>query len=53
MDDVKAYADAIRHIAEDENLRVRMGRFNRQRVLDMFTLEKMTENYIKVYNRII
>ena len=53
MDDVKAYADAIRYIAEDENLRVRMGRFNRQRVLDMFTLEKMTENYIKVYNRII
>ena len=53
MDDVKAYADAIHYIAEDENLRVRMGRFNRQRVLDMFTLEKMTENYIKVYNRII
>ena len=53
MDDVKAYADAIHYIAEDENLRVRMGRFNRQRVLDMFNLEKMTESYIKVYNRII
>jgi glycosyltransferase involved in cell wall biosynthesis len=52
VDDVKAYAEAIRHLAEDENLRSRMGRFNRQRVLDHFTIEKMTQEYIKVYRKI-
>jgi glycosyltransferase involved in cell wall biosynthesis len=53
IDDVKAYADAVRHLAEDENLSARMGRFNRQRILDMFTLEKMTNEYVNVYTKII
>lgn len=52
MDDVSAFAEAIRHLAEDENLRARMGRFNRQRVLDHFTIEKMTREYIRVYRKI-
>jgi len=52
MDDVSAFAEAIRHLAEDENLRARMGRFNRQRVLDHFTIEKMTQEYLKVYRKI-
>lgn len=52
MDDVSAFAEAIRHLAEDENLRTTMGRFNRQRVLDLFTIEKMTQEYLKVYQKI-
>lgn len=53
MDDVSAFAEAIRHLAEDENLRARMGRFNRQRVLDMFTIERMTKEYIRLYRKLI
>lgn len=52
IDDVSAFAEAIRHLAEDEELRARMGRFNRQRILDHFTLEKMTREYLKVYRKI-
>jgi glycosyltransferase involved in cell wall biosynthesis len=52
MDDVSAFVEAIRHLAEDEELRARMGRFNRQRILDHFTLEKMTREYLKVYRKI-
>lgn len=53
MDDVSAFAEAVRHLAEDENLRTRMGRFNRQRVLDMFTIEKMTKEYIRLYRKLV
>jgi glycosyltransferase involved in cell wall biosynthesis len=49
MNDVQAFADAIRHLAEDENISARMGKFNRQRVLDMFTIDKMTREYIHLY----
>lgn len=52
-DDVRAYADAIRHLAEDENLRFQMGKYNRQRVLDMFTIDRMTKEYINLYRKII
>lgn len=51
MDDVSAFAEAIRHLAEDEDLRARMGRFNRQRVMDHFTIEKMTREYLRVYRK--
>ncbi|PWR72909.1 glycosyltransferase family 4 protein [Methanospirillum stamsii] len=53
MDDVKAFADAIRHLAEDENLRKKMGIFNRQRILDMFTIGRMTNEYIRLYRKLI
>lgn len=53
IDDVSAFAEAIRHLAEDENLRKYMGLFNRQRVIEKFSLEKMTWEYIQVYDKII
>ena len=49
MDDVEDFAKKIRHLAADENLRMEMGRFNRRRVEEMFTIEKMTNGYLDVY----
>lgn len=49
MDDVKDFADNIELLAEDENLRMKMGEFNRKRVLERFTLEKMGAEYLKIY----
>lgn len=53
IDDISAFGEAVQCITEDENLRRRMGDFNRQRILDSFTQEKMTREYIKVYNTLI
>jgi glycosyltransferase involved in cell wall biosynthesis len=49
MDDVKDFVKKIRHLAGDEVLRREMGRFNRKRAEELFTLEKMVNNYIGVY----
>jgi glycosyltransferase involved in cell wall biosynthesis len=53
IDDVKDFADRIGQIAVDEELKRRMGLFNRRRVEEMFTLEKMVEGYISVYHRLL
>ena len=53
MDDVKDFAEKIRYLADDENLRKEMGLFNRKRVEDLFTLEKMVNNYIRLYQSLL
>jgi glycosyltransferase involved in cell wall biosynthesis len=53
MDDVDDFAEKIRHLAADENLRLEMGLFNRKRVEEKFTIEKMTQGYLQVYRSII
>lgn len=53
MDNVQEFADRIRYLAADENLRREMGTFNRHRVEEMFTLERMTNSYIDVYKSLI
>lgn len=53
MDNVQDFADKISSLAEDENMRHRMGQFNRQRIKEKFTIEKMTEGYLKVYNSLL
>jgi glycosyltransferase involved in cell wall biosynthesis len=53
MDDVKDFADKIRQQAADEELRREMGSFNRKRVEEQFTITKMTEEYLKVYHRLV
>lgn len=53
MDDVADFAEKVELLAEDENLRVKMGEFNRKRVLDKFTLEKMARGYIELYKSLI
>ena len=43
--DYKAYAEALKTLAEDENLRKQYGQAARQRVLDNFTNESFVRNF--------
>lgn len=52
MNDIRAYANAVRYITEDESIRRKMGIFNRNRVLSEFNLTQMTEKYVKIYKQI-
>jgi glycosyltransferase involved in cell wall biosynthesis len=49
MDDVKDFVNKILDLAGEEVLRREMVRFNRKRAEELFTLEKMVNNYIGVY----
>ena len=53
LDNIHDYANAVRYLAEDENLRKKMGNFNRNKVLDMFTIDRMTEKYVALYHGLI
>lgn len=53
MDDVYAFKEAVRYLAEDEEMRKRMGNYNRQRVVDFFTQKRMTDEYVKVYKKLL
>lgn len=49
MDDVKDFAEKIRYLAADEELRTKMGAFNRKRVEEKFELSRMVRDYINLY----
>lgn len=49
MDNVRDFADKISFLADQKKLMNDMGHFNRKRVLENFTIEKMTDGYLKVY----
>jgi len=49
MDNVKDFAEKIRHLAADENLRKEMGTFNRKRANEKFELSRMVQAYIDLY----
>jgi glycosyltransferase involved in cell wall biosynthesis len=51
--DVNGVVERIRYLAEDRELRERMGLFNRKRVMELFTLEKMVNNYIELYRTLV
>lgn len=53
MNDVKDFAEKIQFIASDEDLRRAMGLFNRRRVEDMFTIERMTKGYLDIYRSLV
>jgi glycosyltransferase involved in cell wall biosynthesis len=53
MNDANDFADKIRHLAADDTLRKEMGMFNRQRVEEKFTLQKMTDEYLAVYRNLL
>jgi glycosyltransferase involved in cell wall biosynthesis len=50
IDNVNDFADKISQLANDNDARIKMGQFNRKRVLENFTLERMTEDYIRLYH---
>lgn len=49
VDDVGKFVDAIRYLSENKERLAEMGKTSRQKILDEFTLDKMTEEYIKLY----
>lgn len=53
MDDVRDFAEKIRELAADENLRNGMGKFNRKRVKENFTLGRMVGDYIRLYRSLL
>ncbi len=53
MDNVKEFADMIAYLAENFNERERMGRFNQNRTMELFTIEKMVNKYIEVYRSFV
>jgi glycosyltransferase involved in cell wall biosynthesis len=53
MDDAKDFAEKIRHLAADEELRREMGTFNLKRVEEKFTAKRMTGEYLKIYSDLL
>lgn len=49
MDNVEEFVARIRQLAVDTSLRKEMGRFNRQRTLEMFEYRRMGEEYLSFY----
>lgn len=52
MDNVKEYAESVRIIGEDPSLRRDMGKFNRERTIRKFSLNRMAEEYLRVYKKL-
>jgi len=53
MDNVDDFVAKIKILAADKSLREKMGKFNRKRVLEKFTLERMAKEYLKLYQQLI
>jgi glycosyltransferase involved in cell wall biosynthesis len=49
MDDVRDFAEKIRYLTVEEELRKKMGAFNRKRVEEKFELSRMVREYIDLY----
>lgn len=49
QDNIEDFVEKIRILGKDEKLRQAMGQFNRQRILENFTVTKMAENYLSFY----
>lgn len=52
-DDIDAFVGAARLLADNPALTRRMGEAGRERVLENFTLDKMTDNYIRLYEDVL
>lgn len=53
QDSIEDFVEKIRILGKDEKLRQAMGQFNRQRILENFTVTKMAENYLSFYRSIV
>jgi glycosyltransferase involved in cell wall biosynthesis len=51
--DVKALTTAMEGLLNDDELRRKFSENCRKRVLPNYTIEKFTDNYIKVYNNVL
>lgn len=52
-DNVQELVERIRYLAGEPDLMRNMGVFNRERVLERFTLEKMTAEYLVLYKSLL
>ena len=48
-DDVDAFAEGIRRLARDPDLRAQMGAYNRAKVEERFTLSRCVQRYVELY----
>lgn len=53
QDSVDDFVEKIKILGERKDLREQMGEFNRQRILENFTIQSMAENYLRVYQSIL
>lgn len=53
QDNLEDFAEKIKILGWDEKLRRSMGQFNRQRVLESFTLDRMAERYLRLYEGLL
>lgn len=53
MDDIHDFADKIRYLSADDNVRRDMGIFNRRRIAESFTIEQMTKGYLDIYQSVM
>lgn len=52
-DDTEAFADALITLLEDPELRERMGRAGRERVRDIYSLDRMFERTTTIYSELV
>lgn len=52
-DDVDAFVHAVRTLADNPDMATQMGLHGREHVLQNFTLEKMIDNYIRLYQEML
>ena len=52
IDDVQSFVQKIKILGEDEILRKQMGIHNRTKAVDKFDLQKMGEEYFKIYSKL-
>jgi len=52
VNDVDAFAERIRHLGRDAELRGRMGRYNRGKVEREFSLARCLERYVELYKEL-
>lgn len=53
QDNVEDFAEKIRVLAGDSGLRASMGEFNRKRIVENFTLDKMADGYSRLYRDVL
>ena len=53
QDNVNDFVEKIKILGRDKNLRQSMSLFNRERIVENFTLEKMAENYLRLYKDVL
>jgi glycosyltransferase involved in cell wall biosynthesis len=53
LNNIKAFTDNIKTLADNPSMRKEMGQFNRDRVEKFFTLKEMVENHIKLYRELL